>query len=102
MNTEERKARFLQDQAQNQQAAAQNYWAQMNAGQVAAEPRQTFARLSFMKGQDVWMEFSGPMPGWWRRFWTWALLGWTWTEREQVMRGGLIKNAERTRAQVID
>ncbi len=19
-----------------------------------------------------------PMPGWWRRFWTWALLGWEW------------------------
>ena len=32
-------------------------------------------------GPNIGIQSTAPMPNWWRRFWLWALIGWTWEKR---------------------
>jgi hypothetical protein len=41
------------------------------------------SRLCMSPGTDCYMQFTAPLPNWWRRFWTWALLGWVWSGVEE-------------------
>jgi hypothetical protein len=43
---------------------------------IEAPPLQI--RSVLLIGGMVRIESPHPMPGWWRRFWYWALLGWKW------------------------